>query len=85
MYVVAGIDTDYDNEVSIWETGFKTFEDAKETVLKVLKDNYDCPVLESYDSEELEDGEYIVEDELAHYYYGDRDFYYTINHVSEPV
>ena len=79
MYVVVAIDKQED-ETTVWETGFKTYEEARNEAIQALKNSYGCSALESFD-DEVEDGEYIVEDELAFYSYGDMVFQYMIEKV----
>ena len=90
MFVV--VCTDADDNVSIWEHGFKTFEDAKYEIMRSMKQEYDCPVLEECDDMEEDDiedmmdsGEYISEKDLAHYDCGEKDIQYTINYVDAPI
>ena len=81
QFVVVCIDK-RDDEVSVWETGFKTYEEAKQEVMEALKENWDSPIFEECEDADLEDGEFISEEDLAYYDYGEKVCYFLITYVS---
>ena len=72
---------------AVLPTGFLTAKEARDEAIRLLKDSYQCNVLDSYDYDEMrkpKNLECIVEDELA-YYEGDNVvFQYILQEVRLP-
>ena len=71
----------------IFPDSFSTEKDARSLALKLLKDSYQCNVIESYDYDEihdLDDFDFIVEDEHAYYEGDEIVFQYIIQKVNLP-
>jgi hypothetical protein len=66
---------------------YATEQEAREAALKLLKDSYQCNVMEDFDYDELresEDCDCIVESELAYYEWDEVQFQYIVQKVNLP-
>lgn len=82
IYVAVIAEDGYDP--CVYPHAFNSFEEAKNELLANLKENYTCQSFPDYDADEidnLDDCEFIIEEELAHYNGTSPDFQYFINEI----